>query len=162
HIVSDGWSIGVLIREVAALYAAYLRGEESPLEELPIQYADFAHWQRTWLQGETLSAQLAYWRAELAGAPAVINLPLDRPRLPTTKHHNATHSLEIPAGLMDALKQFGQERDATLFMVLHSSFLSLLHYHTGKVDIVVGTDVANRNRIELEGLIGFFVNQLVL
>jgi hypothetical protein len=162
HIISDGWSIGVLIREVAELYSAYVRGEESPLEELPIQYADCARWQRNWLQGEVLAAQLDYWRAELAGAPAVINLPLDRPRLKTTEHRAATHSLEIPAGLTDALKQFGQERDATLFMVLHASFLSLLHYHTGDVDIVIGTDVANRNQIELEGLIGFFVNQLVL
>jgi aspartate racemase len=162
HIVSDGWSIGILIREVAALYAAYVRGEESPLEELPIQYADFAHWQRAWLQGEVLAEQLDYWRAELAGAPAVINLPLDRPRLPSTEHHAARHALEIPVGLTEALKQLGQQRDATLFMVLHASFLSLLHYHTGEVDLVLGTDVANRNRVELEGLIGFFVNQLVL
>jgi hypothetical protein len=162
HIVSDGWSIGVLIREVSALYAAYVRGEESPLAELPIQYADFAHWQRTWLQGEVLSAQFDYWRAELADAPALINLSLDRPRLKTTEHHAATHSFEIPAGLMNALKQLGQERDATLFMVLYAAFLSLLHYHTGEVDIVIGTDVANRNKVEVEGLIGFFVNQLVL
>lgn len=162
HIISDGWSVGVLIREVAALYSAYMRGEESPLEKLPVQYADFAQWQRTWLQGEVLSAQLNYWRAELAGAPAVLNLPLDRPRLPTTEHHRGTHSFEIPAGLTDALKQLGQERDATLFMVLHAAFLSLLHYHTGEVDIVIGTDVANRHKVELEGLIGFFVNQLVL
>jgi amino acid adenylation domain-containing protein len=162
HIVSDGWSIGVLIREVAALYAAYVRGEESPLEELPIQYADFAYWQRTWLQGEVLAGQLDYWRAELAGAPAVINLPLDRPRLPTTEHHAARHALEISVGLTEALKQLGQQRDATLFMVLHAAFLSLLHYHTREVDLVLGTDVANRNRVELEGLIGFFVNQLVL
>ncbi len=162
HIVSDGWSIGVLIREVAALYAAYVRGEESPLAELPIQYADFAHWQRNWLQGEVLAAQLDYWRAELAGAPALINLPLDRPRLKTTEHHAGTHSFEIPAGLTNALKQLGQERDATLFMVLYAAFLSLLHYHTNEVDIVIGTDVANRNKVELEGLIGFFVNQLVL
>jgi amino acid adenylation domain-containing protein len=162
HIVSDGWSIGVLIKEVAALYAAYVRGEESPLAELPVQYADFAHWQRNWLQGAVLSAQFDYWRAELAGSPALINLPLDRPRLKTTEHHAATHSFEIPAGLVNALKQLGQERDATLFMVLHAAFLSLLHYHTGEVDIVIGTDVANRNKVELEGLIGFFVNQLVL
>jgi hypothetical protein len=162
HIITDGWSTGVLIREVAALYSAYMRGEESPLEKLPVQYADFAQWQRTWLQGEVLSAQLDYWRAELVGAPAVLNLPLDRPRLPTTARHRATHSFEIPVGLMDALKQLGQERDATLFMVLHAAFLSLLHYHTGEVDIVMGTDVANRHKAELEGLIGFFVNQLVL
>jgi amino acid adenylation domain-containing protein len=162
HIVSDGWSTGVLMREVTALYAAYLHGEASPLEKLPIQYADFAQWQRTWLQGEVFAAQLDYWRAELAGAPAMINLPLDRPRLKTAEHNAATHSLEIPADLIAALKRLGQEKDATLFMVLHTAFLSLLHYHTGEVDIVVGTDVANRNRIELEGLIGFFVNQLVL
>ncbi|HEV7398618.1 MAG TPA: amino acid adenylation domain-containing protein [Pyrinomonadaceae bacterium] len=162
HIITDGWSTGILIREVAALYSAYMRGEESPLEKLPVQYADFAQWQRTWLQGQVLSAQLDYWRAELVGAPAVLNLPLDRPRLPTTARHRATHSFEIPVGLMDALKQLGQERDATLFMVLHAAFLSLLHYHTGEVDIVMGTDVANRHKAELEGLIGFFVNQLVL
>jgi len=162
HIISDGWSIGILIREVAALYSAYTRGEESPLEKLPVQYADFAQWQRTWLQGEVLSAQVDYWRAELAGAPAVLNLPLDRPRLPATGRHRATHPFEISVGLMDGLKQLGQERDATLFMVLHAAFLSLLHYHTGEVDIVIGTDVANRHKVELEGLIGFFVNQLVL
>jgi hypothetical protein len=162
HIVSDGWSIGIFVREVAAIYAAYLRGEPSPLAELPLQYADFAHWQRTWLQGEVLSTQLAYWLAELTGAPTVLNLPLDRPRLKSTEHHAATHSLEIPVGLMHALKQLGQERDTTLFMVLHASFLSLLHYHTDEVDIVIGTDVANRDKVELEGLIGFFVNQLVL
>ena len=162
HIISDGWSIGVLIREVAALYSAYMRGEESPLEKLPVQYADFAQWQRTWLQGQVLAAQLDYWRAELAGAPAVLNLPLDRPRLPATGRHRATHPFEIPVGVMDALKQLGHERDATLFMVLHAAFLSLLHYHTGEVDIVIGTDVANRHKVELEGLIGFFVNQLVL
>jgi hypothetical protein len=162
HIVSDGWSIGVMVREVATLYAAYVRGEESPLEELPVQYADFAHWQRDWLQGEVLDKQLDYWRNELAGAPEVIKLPLDRPRSKTTGHRAATHSFEVSAALMDALKQLGNERDATLFMVLHATFLSLLHYHTGEVDIVIGTDVANRNKIELEPLIGFFVNQLVL
>jgi hypothetical protein len=162
HIISDGWSMGVLIREVTALYSAHVHGEESPLEKLPVQYADFAQWQRTWLQGEVLSAQLDYWRAALAGAPEVIKLPLDRPRLRTTKHRAATHSFEMSVDLTDALKRLGQERDATLFMVLHTAFLSLLHYHTGEVDIVVGTDVANRDRIELEGLIGFFVNQLVL
>jgi hypothetical protein len=162
HIITDGWSTGVLIGEVAALYSAYTRGEESPLEQLPVQYADFAQWQRTWLQGAVLSAQVDYWRAQLAGAPAVLNLPLDRPRLPTTERRRATHSFEIPVGLTTALKQLGQERDATLFMVLHAAFLSLLHYHTGEVDIVIGTDVANRHKAELERLIGFFVNQVVL
>jgi non-ribosomal peptide synthetase component F len=162
HIVSDGWSIGVLISEVVALYTAFVRGEASPLAELPIQYADFAHWQRNWLQGEVLSAQFDYWRAELTGAPALLNLPLDRTRSKTTEHYAETHSFEIPADLANALKQLGQERDATLFMVLHAAFLSLLHYHTGEVDIVIGTDIANRNKVELEGLIGFFVNQLVL
>ena len=91
HIVSDGWSIGVLVREVAAILRAYLHSEESPLAELPIQYADFAHWQRTWLQGEVLAAQLAYWRAELAGAPTVIELPIDKPRPPVQTYRGAHH-----------------------------------------------------------------------
>ena len=162
HIVSDGWSIGVLIREVAALYEAYAQGAESPLEELPIQYADFSHWQREWLRGEVLEKELTYWRGTLAGAPTVTNLPTDRPRSTNTAYHGAKHSLEIPLGLTEALKQLGQRKDATLFMMLQTVFLSLLHYHTREVDLVVGTDVANRNWAEVEGLIGFFANQLVL
>src|SRR6185436_5831095 len=108
HIVSDGWSIGVLVREVAALYSAYVRGEESPLAELPIQYGAFAHWQRSWLQGEVLAAQLDYWRAELADAPTVIDLPINKPRPPVQTHRGAYHLLELSPELSAQLRELSR------------------------------------------------------
>jgi amino acid adenylation domain-containing protein len=162
HIVSDGWSVGVLIREVAVLYEAFSTGKPSPLPELPIQYADFAHWQRQWLQGEVLEAQLSYWQQQLAGAPPVLDLPTDRPRPAIQSFRGATQFVTIPEPLSHSLKVLSQRSGATLFMTLLAAFATLLHWYTGQDDIVIGTDVANRNRAETEGLIGFFINQLAL
>jgi non-ribosomal peptide synthetase component F len=152
----------VLVREVTALYDAYSRGKESPLPELPIQYADYAVWQRKWLAGEVLEKQLAYWRGQLEGAPEVLELPTDRPRPPAPSHRGARYAFRLPEGVSAGLKELSRKEGATLFMVLLGAFDVLLSRYTGQEDIVVGTDIANRNRAETEGLIGFFVNQLVL
>jgi amino acid adenylation domain-containing protein len=162
HIVSDGWSIGVLVREVAALYGAYVLGQESPLEELAIQYADFAHWQRGWLQGEVLAAQLEYWRAELADAPTVIDLPIDKPRPPVQTYHGAHQPFQLSTELSAQLRELSRRHGATLFMTLLAAFDVLLCRYAGQDQVLVGTPIANRNRSETEALIGFFVNTLVL
>jgi len=162
HIVSDGWSMGVLIRELAALYEAFSTGKPSPLPELPIQYADFAHWQRQWLQGEVLAAQLSYWQQQLAGAPAVLELPTDRPRPAVQTFRGATQFLALPEPLSQKLKTLSQRSGVTLFMTLLAAFQTLLYRYTGQEDICIGSPIANRNRSETEDLIGFFVNTLVL
>ena len=162
HIISDGWSTGIFIREVAALYKAFLAEEESPLAELPIQYADFAHWQRGWLQGEVLAEQLDYWREALAEMPTMLELPTDRPRPREQTFNGAMVSVEVPAELTWQLKALSQREGVTLFMTLLAAFQSLLFRHSGQDDIVVGTPIANRRYRELEDLIGFFVNTLAL
>jgi amino acid adenylation domain-containing protein len=162
HIVSDGWSMGVLVREVAALYAAFVRGEASPLAELPVQYADYAHWQREWLQGEVLDQQLEYWKTQLAGAPALLTLPTDRPRPAAQRYAGATLDFGLDGATTAGLNALARDAQATLFMVLAAAFSVLLSRHAGQDDICVGTPVANRTRSEMEGLIGFFVNTLVL
>jgi hypothetical protein len=162
HIISDGWSMGILVREVAALYEAYSAGEESPLPELPVQYADYAYWQREWLQGEVLERQLAYWREHLSGAPAVLELPTDRPRPAVQSFGGAVHSFIVPAELSKKLKELAEEEGATLFMALLAAFQLMLYGYTGQETIAVGTNIANRTRRDIEGLIGFFVNNLVL
>ena len=162
HIICDGWSRGVLIRELAALYEVFSSGKPSPLPELPIQYADFAVWQRQWLQGEVLEAQLTYWKQQLAGSPPVLELPTDRPRPSVQTFQGATQSLMLPKDLTEALKDLSQQEDATLFMTLLAAFKTLLYRYTGQEDILVGTPIANRNRSEIERLIGFFVNTLVM
>ncbi|MFP4099127.1 amino acid adenylation domain-containing protein [Coleofasciculus sp.] len=162
HIVSDGWSIGVLVRELAALYEAFCDTQPSPLPELPIQYADFAVWQRQWLQGEVLEAQLAYWKQQLGGNLPVLQLPTVRPREEVKTNRGATQSFLIPANLSKALQALSHQEEVTLFMTLLAAFQVLLQRYTHQDDIVVGTDVANRNRAEIEPLIGFFVNLLVL
>jgi hypothetical protein len=162
HIISDGWSIGVFVRELATLYAAFSEGEASPLGELPLQYADYAVWQKEWLRGEALERQLAYWSQKLEGAPPVLELPTDRPRPPLQTFKGATLALELPRSLSEAAKELSSREEVTLFMTLLATFKVLLHYHSGAKDLIVGMDVANRNRVESEGLIGFFVNQLVL
>jgi amino acid adenylation domain-containing protein len=162
HIISDGWSMGVLIRELTTLYEGYLQGESSPLQELPIQYADYAHWQRGWLQGEVLEKQLSYWKEHLAGAPAVLELPTDYPRPAVQSFHGANQSLTLPAELSQGLKALSQREGVTLFMTLLAAFQTLLSRYSGQDDIVVSTGIANRNRAETEPLIGFFVNTLVL
>ncbi|HEX8150237.1 MAG TPA: amino acid adenylation domain-containing protein [Pyrinomonadaceae bacterium] len=161
HIVSDGWSMGVLVREVAALYEAFSEGRPSPLAELPIQYADYAVWQREHLAGEALARQLSYWTGQLAGAP-VLELPTDRPRQRVQSNRGAQQPLALTQELSERLRRQAREEGVTLFMLLLAAFQVTLAYFAGQRDVVVGTDVANRNRSETEGLIGFFVNQLVL
>ena len=162
HIVSDGWSTGVLVGEVSALYAAYTEGRPSPLAELPIQYADYVAWQRGHLQGETLERHLAFWREQLAGAPPLLELPTDRPRPPVQTFRGAVESFALPAEESGRLKAFGRREGATLFMTLLTVFNVLLQRYTRQDDIVVGTNVAKRSMPEIENLIGFFVDNLVL
>ncbi|HEX4962825.1 MAG TPA: non-ribosomal peptide synthase/polyketide synthase [Thermoanaerobaculia bacterium] len=162
HIVSDGWSMGVLVKEMAALYAAFSAGLGSPLPDLPLQYADFARWQREWLQGEVLETQLAFWRQCLRGAPPLLDLPMDRPRPAVRSGAGAAISFRLPGGLSSALRELSRIRGCTLFMTLLAAFQTLLARYTGQTDIVVGTPIANRTRVEVEALIGFFVNTLVL
>jgi hypothetical protein len=162
HIVSDGWSMGLLVREVAALYKAYQEGQESPLEELAVQYADYAVWQREWLAGEVLEGQLEYWRRQLAGAPAVLELPTDRPRPRVQSYRGATSEFRLSEELTAGLKELSRRSGVTLFMTLLAGFEVLLWRLSGQEDICVGTAIANRTRRETEGVIGFFVNTLVL
>jgi hypothetical protein len=162
HIVSDGWSMGILIREVKALYEAYCAGEESPLKELPIQYADFAVWQRSWIRGEALENQLSYWKRQLGGKRLVLELPADRPRPVRPTDRGAQHLHTLSTTLSSSLKALSLQQNCTLFMTLLTAFKTLLYYLTGQTEISVGTDIANRNRVETERLIGFFVNQLAL
>jgi amino acid adenylation domain-containing protein len=162
HIVSDGWSQGVLKNELGALYEAGITGRSSPLQELSIQYADFAQWQRGWLQGEELDRQVDYWRKHLTGAPPSLELPVDGARPAQMNYEGATLLFELPAGLSESLTALSRGEGATLFMTLLAAFKALLCRYTGQLDIVIGTPVANRNREELEGLIGFFVNTLAL
>ena len=162
HIVSDGWSQGVLVREVAALYEAYSRGESSPLPALQIQYVDYAHWQRQWLSGEVLQAQIDYWKEQLASAPALLALPTDRPRPAVQSHSGATLKFSVPRETTVGLYALAQQTQSTLFMVLTAAFNVLLWRCSGQDDICIGTPVANRTREELEPLIGCFVNTLVL
>ena len=162
HIVSDGWSMGVLIKEVSVLYEAYSRGAESPLAELEFQYADYAVWQREWLQGAVLEEQLGYWGGQLRGAPEELQLPVDRARPAVQGFHGAMSSIVITPDVSLKLKELSRREDVTLFMSFLTVFKLLLHYYSGQDDIVVGTNVANRNRSETEALIGFFVNTLVM
>ncbi|WP_420124962.1 non-ribosomal peptide synthase/polyketide synthase [Longimicrobium sp.] len=162
HIVSDGWSSGVLLRELSALYAAYREGGDSPLGEPPVQYADFAVWQREQLRGEVLDHQVGYWKERLAGAPALLELPTDRPRPPVQTHHGARERFELPRALLDGLQALGRGEGATLYMVMLSAFQLLLSKYSGSEDVVVGSPIAGRTRREVEELIGLFVNTLVL
>jgi len=162
HIIADGWSIGVFAREMALLYAAFFRGEPSPLEELPVQYADYAVWQRERLGEEVLTADLDYWKRRLAGAPALLELPTDRPRPAVQSFRGAHHSFFVPEALYQSLKALSRREGATLFMTLLAGFKTLLYRYTNVEDIVVGTDMASRNLRELEGLVGFFINTLAL
>jgi amino acid adenylation domain-containing protein/non-ribosomal peptide synthase protein (TIGR01720 family) len=161
HIVSDGWSMGVLIREIAALYEAFVVGKPSPLAPLAIQYVDFARWQRQWLEGGRIQEQLSYWKQKLAGAPA-LELPLDRPRPPVQTFHGASHRFALPEDLAAGIRRLCRAQGVTLYMALLAAFKALLTRITGQTDLCLGSPIANRNRAELEGLIGFFVNTLVL
>jgi amino acid adenylation domain-containing protein len=165
HIVADGWSLGVLLRELATLYRALLGSAAPPDEELPplpIQYADYAAWQRAWLQGDVLEKQLAFWQRHIEGAPTTIHLPTDRPRPPLQTFHGARHTFDLPCSLNAALTAFNQREGVTLFMTLLAAFQSLLHRYIGQDELLIGVPIANRTRVETEPLIGFFVNTLAL
>jgi amino acid adenylation domain-containing protein len=160
HIISDGMSRGVLVRELVQLYEAFANGGSSTLPELTIQYVDFAAWQREWLQGEVLDKQVSYWKEKLAGAPSLLELPADRPRPLVQSFHGARQPVVIPQELTDSLRELGESQNATLFMTLLAAFEVLLFRHTGQDDIVVGVPITGRNNPELANLIGFFINSL--
>ena len=160
HIIADGWSLGILVRELIVLYET--RGASSSLPALPIQYADFAVWQRQWLQGEVLKKQLDYWRRQFDDLPSTLELPTDYPRRAVQSFRGGRESISLDEKLSRELKELGQREDATLFMTLLAAFQLLLHQYSGQEDIVVGSNIANRNRGAVEKLIGFFVNNIVL
>jgi amino acid adenylation domain-containing protein len=162
HIAADGWSLGIFVREFAALYEAFHAGRPTPLEELPVQYADFAVWQRNWLTGEVLEGQLSYWQQQLAGCAPVLQLPTDRERPAVQTYRGGKESFAVPAALNGELGALSRKEDVTLFMTLAAAFLVVLHHHTGQEDINLGSNIAGRNRLETEGLIGFFINLLVI
>jgi amino acid adenylation domain-containing protein/non-ribosomal peptide synthase protein (TIGR01720 family) len=162
HIIADGWSMGVLVTELQALYDAQIQGKTRLLPELAIQYADYAAWQRNWLDGGGADEQLAFWRQKLADAPPLLELPLDHPRPAILSHRGRHVDFALSAALSMRLKALCKEQNTTLFMVLMAGFLALLYRYTAQEDISIGTPVANRNRVETEGLIGFFVNTLIL
>jgi amino acid adenylation domain-containing protein len=162
HIVADGWSIQVLFRELSTILNDFSRNQPSSLPELSAQYADFALWQRQWLQGGFLDEQVSYWRDRLAGAPPLLELPIDYPRPLVQTYRGASGSFRLSPVLSDALKRLSQEEGVTLFMTLLAAFKTLLHRYTGAEDILVGTPVAGRNHVEIEGLIGLFVNTLAM
>ena len=162
HIVSDGWSMGIFLRDLAALYGAALAGQPPPLPDLPVQYADYAAWQRRRLTGGVAERQLAYWRERLAAAPTHLDLPLDRPRPAVQSHRGATREVTLPAALSSALGALSRSHGATLFMTLLAAFQALLLRTTGEEDLLVGSPVANRPRPKVEELVGLFVNTLVL
>jgi amino acid adenylation domain-containing protein/non-ribosomal peptide synthase protein (TIGR01720 family) len=162
HIVADGWSVGVFLRELAALYEVFRREQPSQLPDLPVQYADYALWQRGRLEGKDLERHITYWRGQLAGAPPWLELPTDRPPPAVQSYRGATARFTLPAGLVGQVKRLALSEDATLFMTLLAAFQALLARWSGQHDISVGVPIANRDRRELQELIGFFVNTLVL
>ncbi|HTJ89099.1 MAG TPA: amino acid adenylation domain-containing protein [Acidocella sp.] len=162
HIVSDGWSMGVLRSELSVLYAAFLRGEEDPLPALEIQYADYAVWQREWLEGARLEQQAAYWRSALAGVPALLELPTDHSRPAQQDYTGAFAELELDATLTAGLRDLSRRHGCTLYMTLMAGWAALLGRLSGQTDVVIGTPVANRGRAEIENLIGFFASTLAL
>ena len=162
HIISDGWSIGVLISEVVQLYSAFLQNEPSPLPELEIQYADFAHWQQNWLKDEVLQEQVDYWKNKLAGAPPLLEIPTDRPRPAVQTVNGASENIAFSPELSEKLKVLTRQEGVTLFMTLLAAYQTLLHRYSGQDDILVGSPIANRTNSKIEKLIGFFVNNLIM
>ena len=162
HIVADEWSMELMQQEILQLYEAFAHGRPSPLAALPIQYADFACWQRAWLQGPVLEREIAYWENELAGARLVLDLPTDKPRPAVQGFRGATEGFDLPRPLLDRVKALGRKEQATLFMTLEAAFAALLHRYTGQDDLLVGTPISGRTRSETERLIGCFLNTVVL
>ncbi len=162
HIVSDQWSAGIFFQELVTLYEGFNSGNPSPLPDLPIQYADFALWQQEWLQTGALDKQLAYWKQQLGGSPPVLELPADHPRPPVQTLNGSHKSYDLPDPLAESLLSLSRQEGVTLFMLLLAAYQTLLHRYTGQDDITVGSPIANRNRREIEGIIGFFINVLVM
>jgi hypothetical protein len=162
HIVFDGWSFDVFERELSVLYTAFLQGQSSPLPEPPVQYADFAVWQREWLKGEVLQAQLDYWKEKLGGSLPVLELPMDHHRPSLQTYNGSTVTFVLSSKLTEELNTFSRQEGVTLFVTLLAAFQVLLLRYTGQEDLLVGTPIANRNRAEIEGLIGLFLNMLVM
>src|SRR5208337_3065294 len=162
HIVADGWSIGILLRELGELYRTSSANEAPSLAPLPIQFADFALWERQQLQGEALETQVAFWRRYLEEAPDSVALPTDRTRPPLPSYRGAMHTVFLPEGLTGELKALGRRENVTLFMTLLAAFKVLLARYSGQDDLVVGSPFTGRNHVDLQGLIGFFVNTLPL
>lgn len=162
HIISDGWSTGVLIKELSLLYPAFCEGKSAPLPELAIQYADYAHWQRNWLKGEVLEEQLGYWKKQLGEHPAVLELPTDYARPATRSNRGAYEVFTIPSHLVNGLEKLSRQAGATMFMTLLAAFQTFLFRYSGQDDFNVGTPIAGRTRRETEELIGFFINTLVI
>jgi amino acid adenylation domain-containing protein len=162
HIIYDGWSLSIFFRELSQLYAAFTQGLPSPLSELPIQYADFAVWQRQWLTGKVLDRQLNYWQQQLAGVPPTLELPTDRQRSPIQTFAGGAECFQLDLDLTHRIKQLSQDSAATLFMTLLAAFLVLISRYTGQTNLVVGTPIANRNNAAIEQLMGFFANTLAL
>ncbi|MEL6902074.1 MAG: condensation domain-containing protein, partial [Cyanobacteria bacterium J06606_4] len=162
HIISDGWSLRLFVEEMTELYGAFSQGNPSPLSELDIQYGDFADWQREWLQGDSLEAEVSYWKDKLAGIPPAIHLPTDYVRPAVQTFQGEIFVLRLSPSLTQSLKTLCQETNTTPFMTLLSAFATLLHRYSGQADIVVGSPIAGRSRSEIEKLIGFFVSTLVL
>jgi amino acid adenylation domain-containing protein/FkbM family methyltransferase len=162
HILADEWSMEVVHQELNRLYEAFSNRLPSPLPELPIQYADFACWQREWMKGELLESQTSYWKKELAGAPSILELPADKPRPAMQSFRGATEFFRLPGRLLEQLKTLGREQQATMFMILEAAFMALLHRYTGQDDIVVGTPISGRTCSETEDLIGLFLNTVLL
>ncbi|MEW6732656.1 MAG: amino acid adenylation domain-containing protein, partial [Acidobacteriota bacterium] len=162
HIVSDGWSLGIFIQELATFYEAFSQGIPVSLTRMKIQYADFAYWQQQWLQGEVLTKQLSYWKEQLKGDLLILELPVDRQRSSIKSFHGAACPLTLSPDLSELLRNLSLRANATLYMTLLAAFQTLLYRYTGQLDILIGTPIANRNRVETEGLIGFFVNMLVI
>ena len=162
HIITDWWSFDLLWRELTTFYKAFSDGRPSPLAELPVQYADFALWQRLWLRGEVLESRLSYWKKQLAGAEFILELPTDRPRPPVQTYNGKRQYLEPPEQLWHGLRTLCREEKATLYMTLLAAFYTLLHRYTGRDDLIVGSPYANRSIFETEGLIGYLLNLLVL
>ena len=162
HIASDDWSWRVFCRELAAVYEGLISGRPATLPDLPIQYADFAAWQKGFLRGNVLEDQLAYWRRQLAGAPPILQLPADHSRPVTQSFRGACEWLTLPVALSDGLNALSQRAGVTLYTTLLAAFLTLIHRYTGQEDVLVGSPVAGRTRLNLENLIGVFVNMVVL
>ncbi|HVU35199.1 MAG TPA: MupA/Atu3671 family FMN-dependent luciferase-like monooxygenase [Opitutaceae bacterium] len=162
HIASDGWSMGILYRELGSAYEAFTQDRRPALPELPVQYADFAQWQHEYLQGDALKRLVDFWRKSMAGAPAVLELPADRPRPPVQSHRGGNVRLNVPAALIARLREVSQQHHVTLFMTLLAGFKILVHRYTGQTDVVIGSPLAGRDAAETEALIGCFINTLAL